>query len=82
MVQVVIAVRDVKTENFRFPAFSVAVGAAIREFVDACGDDKSVMFRHPEDFQLYKLGTFDDRTGVITPCVVPEMLVAASDSKK
>lgn len=33
---------------------------AIRYFTDSVTDDKSVLAKHPEDYQLVQLGTLDD----------------------
>ena len=49
-------------------SFPLAVG--IRSMADEVNraDASNDMYRHPEDFELYDLGVFDDSTGVITPC--------------
>lgn len=62
------------------PMFLQARGQAIRGFsdeVNRVADDNS-MNRHPADFALYYLGTFDDAGGVGQFCV-PERVVTAND---
>lgn len=63
------AIWDIKTAAY-LPVFFVrAPGEAMRHFMDAVGDGKSPMSRHPEDYELYQLATFDDVDGTFTPDV-------------
>lgn len=41
--------------------------AAIRNFGDIVRNDKSRYNAHPEDYDLYCVGEFDDNTGEIKP---------------
>ncbi|WMC01497.1 nonstructural protein [Microvirus D_HF4_340] len=64
---IIVAVRDIKTDVFGTPIFVNHQGAAIRSFGDQCtgtvqNADQTLM-QHPEDFELYKLGEYDDNTG-------------------
>jgi len=77
--QYVIAIRDVKSECFKAPHFSIAKGAAIRDFGDAVNDPKSFLAQHPEDYQLFLVATFDDRSGEVIPERIPSLLASASD---
>lgn len=54
--------QDVKAESFAMPFFLKADGEAIRAVRSLLGDDNLVA-RHPEDFRLWCLGTFDPSTG-------------------
>lgn len=61
----VLSVRDRAADVFGQPMFVPAVGVGVRSFVDELnrqGPD-NVLSRHPEDFDLYELGTYDDNTG-------------------
>lgn len=78
---VVLAIRDVKSECFKAPHFSIAVGSAIREFGDACSNPDSFISKHKEDYQLYQVGTFDEVQGVLVPFNVPVLLCSATDFK-
>lgn len=60
---VVCGVRDVKLDAFNRPFCAPTVGAAIRAFGDECLRDGTDMFKHPEDFELYQLGFFDETSG-------------------
>lgn len=59
------AVRDIKAEAFAPPFVVSARGMALRMFSDWCSDPKTMIGRHPEDFQLYQLGYFNESTGFI-----------------
>lgn len=59
----VFSVFDKKAERFLQPFFMVSAGEAIRAFQDLCADQKTVMFRHPEDFKLVRLCEFDEKSG-------------------
>lgn len=56
----IVAIRDRAADAFGVPNFVVAVGAAIRTFGDECNNKESPLGQHPEDFDLYSLGEFDD----------------------
>lgn len=61
------AVEDVKSESFQSPFVMPAVGAATRAFADLANDKQTTVGRHPEDFRLIEVGTFDTDTGVVAP---------------
>lgn len=64
MILTIVAVRDIKADCFGQPNFVPNVGSAIRSFGDQCQDEKAgILFQHPEDFELYKLGTYNDADG-------------------
>lgn len=59
----VFAILDTKANAYGTPFFVQSVGLAIRAFSDLVHDERSTVARHPDDFRLYELGTFDDATG-------------------
>lgn len=61
----VYAVRDAKTEAFSAPLFFITPAVAVRAFGDECNNSESPWHRHPEDYALFLLGTFDDNSGLI-----------------
>lgn len=44
-----------------------ADGAAARLFEDAKSDQSSEIGKYPDDFHLFRLGSFDEFTGELTP---------------
>jgi len=77
----IVSVRDGASGAFGRPFFVTARGQAIRSFQDevnrAAPDND--LHKHPEDFDLYCLGAFDDNEGRIvgTP---PELLLRGKDA--
>lgn len=54
---------DTKTGAFGTPFFMAHVGQAIRACVDLGQDMNTTVGRHPADFVLCEVGSFDDVTG-------------------
>lgn len=82
MSKAIVAVRDLKASAFLHPHFQVSTGVAVRSFGDAVNDTKSEIAAHPQDFQLFHVGDFDERTGLITPLLTPELLASAIEFVK
>lgn len=57
------AVRDHKVGAFSAPFVSRSRGEAIRSFGEAAQAKDSMLFKHPGDYELFSLGTWDDVTG-------------------
>lgn len=79
MVVNVYSVFDEKAKSFAPPFCMHTDGQATRGFGDACEDPKSLMSKHPQDYSLYKLGSFDDFEGKMIPLNQPELLNRASE---
>lgn len=78
MIQKVFGIRDVKAKAFLQPFFSVTVDSAIRAFGDAVKDNAQFA-KHPEDYILYELATFDDVAGDFVPLEKIHMLGVGTD---
>lgn len=61
----VVCIRDRAIDTYGQPAFVANIGGAIRGFGDEVKrrDDNNQLNKHPDDFDLYLLGEFDDQTG-------------------
>lgn len=59
-----------RSVNAYQPVYTVrAEGEAIRNFMDAIASEQSgALHKHPDDFDLYVVGSFNDDSGEITPC--------------
>lgn len=66
MILKVYAVYDSKTEAYFPPFYDVTNAAALRNFEDKINTPNHPWCKHPEDFSLFCIGTFDDNNGVIT----------------
>lgn len=74
-VLVIVSVRDRAVNGFASPFFVPSEGVALRSFTDEVNRPDSALAKHPEDYDLYVLGTFDDSDGSFA-VNVPRMLVA------
>ena len=62
------ALRDVRTQAYMRPMFLQNDAVLDRSVRDAMLDENSLLCSHPEDYQVFRLGEYDDNTGKITPC--------------
>lgn len=81
--QLMVAIRDAKAEVFSRPMFYVSRGVAMRDFADAVNGnpEESAYAKHPEDFGLFVVGSFDDNSGMLVPVMQPQMLCTALELK-
>lgn len=63
----IVAVKDRAVDAYNRPFYVPTIGAAIRSFTDEVNRKESEMQAHPEDYDLYDMGTFCDQTGTFTP---------------
>lgn len=68
MIYQVVSVYDRAADAFGRPVFALALGQAIRSFQDEINRNErdNTMHAHPEDYDLFHLGEFDDATGKFT----------------
>jgi hypothetical protein len=60
------------------PFFAPTVGSALRSLTDAVNDQKHEFSRHSMDYQLFKLGSWDDASGVFDTAP-PERVVGIAE---
>lgn len=72
----VFAVRDTCVEAYMLPMYFLNKAAATRALGDAVNrpEKDNQFYQHPEHFQLWFLGEFDDSNGVFTS-IPPEFVV-------
>jgi hypothetical protein len=82
-IQFVVSVRDHAAEVYNRPFFATHRGIAVRDFTDevnrAAADNP--LYKHPDDFDLYLLGVFDDASGAYASEASPTVLVRGKDVK-
>lgn len=61
----ILAIRDRAIDSYGQPFYSASTGGAIRSFADELNRaaENNQLYKHPEDFDLFLLGEFDDSTG-------------------
>lgn len=80
MIFFVLTVRDRAANVFGQPFVAVSKGGAIRSFGDEIArvDPNNNLNKHPADFDLYQLGTYDDSTGLFD-CGTPQQIAVGKD---
>jgi hypothetical protein len=83
MIYRIFAVRDRAADVFGTPHFAVSTGAAIRSFTDEVNRDapENTLARHPEDFDLYELGSFNDGDASFELVESPRQVAIGKDVK-
>lgn len=79
MVLKAFAILDTKANAFMPPFFMPAVGMATRAFGDLARDKDSQVAKHPGDYRLAEIGTFDDNNGELVSIGGPRFLGFATD---
>jgi hypothetical protein len=76
-----LAVRDSALNAFGRPFVAPATGAAVRSFNDEVNNPQSDLFKHPDDYELYELGEFDDSDGTFHLLPQPKSILRGKDVK-
>jgi len=81
MLLYVIAVKDRAADLFNRPFFVPHRNIAVRDFTDEVNRSApdNALNKHPDDFDLYLLGQFDDSNGAFIREGQPTVLVRAKD---
>jgi len=78
----VVAVFDNAVKAFGRPVFVPAVGAAIRSFIDEVNGKDTELSKHPEDFELFQLGSFNEEDGQFIQLAKPLSLMLAKNARR
>ena len=70
------SVKDRAADAFGRPMFVPSTGVASRSFSDEVNRaaDDNQLYSHPDDFDLYEFGEFDDNTGQFELYEQPKLL--------
>lgn len=84
MKYVVLSIRDRGADVFGTPYCSASVGQAIRAFGDEVNRDapENLLAKHPDDFDLYQIGLFDDASGRFEMADDVRVLIRGKDVRK
>lgn len=77
---IVCAVRDRAVDAFLRPIFVAHIGQAKRQFRDEINrkEPGNSLNKHPEDYDLYEMGEFDENTGLFATGT-PRMVEVGKD---
>ena len=59
----VYSIFDTASGTYMRPFYTQADGEAVRMFNDLVTDPEHAVGKHPEDYSIWRLGTFDDNKG-------------------
>lgn len=76
--KIICAVRDRAIDAYMQPIFCQAIGQAIRIFIDEVNRKESPMNSHPEDYDLYHIGEYDEDTGHLS-AISPRQIAIGKD---
>lgn len=81
MILQMLCVRDSAVGSYNQPFCVAAIGVAVRSFGDEVKRDApdNQMFKHPEDFELFHIGSFDDSTGTVSMLSAPVPVARGKD---
>lgn len=73
---VLCSVKDRAADAYGRPMFVPSSGVAIRSFSDEINRtaDDNQLYNHPDDFDLYEFGVFDDNSGQFDIYEQPKLL--------
>lgn len=63
----VFTIYDSKSDAYLQPFFLHTTGQAVRAISDCVNDPKHQFAKHPADYTLFEIGTFDDSSCLWTP---------------
>jgi len=81
MILNVYAIYDIKSKFYSRPYYCINDGVAVRSFSQLANDPASELCRHPTDFTLFRLGTYNDELGSFHNEEPPENLGLAASFK-
>jgi hypothetical protein len=56
---------DTATKSYMNPIIAMAAGAVIRDLTEFAKDKSTTVGKHPEHYQLYKIGDWFEQKGII-----------------
>lgn len=72
------SIRDTKAEMYFTPWSKSTIGEAERDFSELAKNKETSVGKYPEDFDLFHVGEFDEKTGKITPFDTPRHILKAN----
>lgn len=67
MIHILVATYDIKTGVYARPTAFITDAQAVRSFGEAVNDKTTEFNKHPEDYSIFNIGSYDDNTGEIKP---------------
>lgn len=74
-------IRDSAVDSYMRPFYVRSTGEAIRVFSDSVNSGENGMKAHPEDYELYVIGEYEEESGSLRPSD-KRLLIRALDTIK
>jgi len=82
MITKIFSIYDTKAKAYNTPFYMLQEGQALRGFMDLVNDPQTSISKHPSDYILFMIGTFDDQTSITENTVPPVQLGVGSAFKE
>ena len=82
MQQEIFTIRDSKAGSYGIPFYSPTPGTAERQLRELTNDPQSMVHKYPEDYDLYKIGSYNQLTGNLEKLDTPQHICKAISLKK
>lgn len=73
------SIYDTKAEKFGFPFQAASKGAAVRQIAVEMNGQKNVLTQYPQDFELYAVEEFYEKTGTFAGYKKPVFIMNLKD---
>lgn len=74
MIYFMCSIFDKAAACYNPPSCVPAPGVAVRHFEDLVNGEVSIFTKHPDHFELYHVGHFNDANGEVVPLQIRELL--------
>lgn len=76
-----VCTKDRALDVYASPFAARTTADAVRSFTDEVNSDptRSAVARHPDDYDLYIIGHYEQETGTLHPMAAPELVVRGKD---
>lgn len=77
----ILTVKDRALDIYNLPFTQTTVAQAVRGFTDEVNSDpnRSGVAKHPDDYDLYLIGHYDEETAGLVPLELPKLIVRGKD---
>lgn len=73
------SVYDRAAMQYGHPVYMVNDSAAMRSFIDAFDNPNGLLARHPDDFELRHIASFNDETGHFKPLEISRTIMTGGE---
>lgn len=81
MITKLFVIYDAKAKFYNKPFNLPNEATALRTFTDLTNDPNTDICKHPEDFTLFEIGSYDDEHAKLTPLTIPNPICSALSVK-